>query len=150
MEAAIAAARAGIESGQTPFGCAVVLEGRLLAARHNTVWRDGDPTRHAEVIAIGVACRELGSLDLSGATLCATCEPCPMCFSAAHWARVSRVVYGATIADAAAAGFNELAIPAERMNADGGGRVELVAGFMADACRDLFLYWRELGRSLPY
>jgi tRNA(Arg) A34 adenosine deaminase TadA len=150
MAAAIAAARAGTEAGQAPFGCAIALGGRVLAAGHNTVWRDGDPTRHAEVNVIGAACRELGSISLAGATLYATCEPCPMCFAAAHWARVGRIVWGASIADAQAAGFNELAIPAERLRALGGTGVELVAGFRADDCRALFRDWRELGRGRAY
>lgn len=150
MDAAILAARAGVEQGQTPFGCAVVLAGRLIASGYNTVWRDSDPTRHAEVNAIGAACRALAGLDLSGATLYATCEPCPMCFSAAHWARISRIVYGAAIDDAVAAGFNELVIPAARMRAAGGSGIELVAGVRADGCRELFRHWRGLGRSGSY
>lgn len=150
MTAAISAARAGIVAGQTPFGCAIARDGRVLVAGHNTVWRDGDPTRHAEVNVIGAACREAGSIELSGTTLYATCEPCPMCFSAAHWARVSRVVFGASIEDARAAGFNELAIPSQRLRELAGTGVELVAGLMADECRELFRYWQELGRSRPY
>ncbi|MFO7674930.1 MAG: nucleoside deaminase [bacterium] len=150
MAAALAAARAGIASGQTPFGCAIAFGGQVVATGCNTVWRDGDPTRHAEVNAIGAACRELGQVVLAGATLYATCEPCPMCFSAAHWARVGRIVYGATIADARAAGFNELTIPAERLRAMGGTAVELVGGVRAEECRALFREWREQGQARPY
>ncbi len=150
MAAAIAAARRGIAVGQSPFGCAVVRDGRVLTACHNSVWRDSDPTRHAEVNAISDVCRQLATIDLSGCTLYATCEPCPMCFSAAHWARVSRVVFGAGIADAKAAGFNELEVPADELRRIGGNGMDLVPDFMTDECRGLFREWREMGRGRAY
>jgi len=150
MRLAIRVAQSGVEKGQSPFGCCIVKDGRVLACAHNTVWLDTDPTRHAEVNAISQACRELGSIDLTGCELFATCEPCPMCFSAAHWARVSKIVYGARIADAARAGFNELSIPAEKMKRDSSGEVELVSGFMAEECRELFQVWAELKKGRPY
>lgn len=150
MAAALRAARAGIATGQSPFGCAIGRNGRVLIASHNTVWRDTDPTRHAEVNAISAACRKLGSIYLSGCTLYATCEPCPMCFSAAHWARVSRAVFGASIADARAAGFNELVIPARDLKRLGRHRIELVSGFMAEECRALFAEWQKAGKCGAY
>jgi len=103
MRAAIAKARDGIRAGQTPFGAAVVHGGRVLVAAHNTVWRDTDPTAHAEVGALRQAARLLRRIDLAGCDLFTTCEPCPMCLVATHWAKVDRVVFGATIEDAAAA-----------------------------------------------
>jgi len=150
MEAAITAAREGIGKGQSPFGCAVSRRGEVLVSSCNTVWLHTDPTRHAEVNAISEACRSLGTLDLAGCTLYATCEPCPMCFSAAHWARVGRVVYGATIADARAAGFNELDIPARDLKRLGRYSIELAPDFMADACRALFTEWRQAGKCGAY
>jgi guanine deaminase len=73
----------------------------------NRVTADNDPTAHAEVTAIRTACRELGTFDLSGATLYTSCEPCPMCLASALWARVSRVVYAADRHDAASVGFDD-------------------------------------------
>jgi tRNA(Arg) A34 adenosine deaminase TadA len=150
MELAIGEALAGVEHGQSPFGCCIMKNGRVVATAHNTVWEESDPSAHAEVNAIRQACRELGTIDLSGCVLYATCEPCPMCYSAAHWARVSKVVFGARIEDAQAAGFNELVIPAERMKAFSDDGVELVTDFMAEECRQVFRRWRELGGCRPY
>lgn len=147
---AIAAARRGVGAGQSPFGCTIVRDGRVLAVAHNRVWLETDATAHAEVNAIREACRQAGTIDLSGSTLYATCEPCPMCYAAAHWARVGRIVFGASIADARAAGFNELSIPADVMRNEGRDGIELVSGFRAAECRELFRYWKELGRGRPY
>ena len=110
MELAIAKTREGIRHGQTPFGACIVKKGRVIACSHNEVWKNTDITAHAEVAAIRVACRKLGTIDLSGCTIYSTCEPCPMCFSAIHWAGIGKIVYGAGIADAAECGFGELEI----------------------------------------
>lgn len=92
-----------------PFGAVVVrdADGAVVGEGANRVTLDLDPTAHAEVVAIRAACAALGRFDLRGCTLYASCEPCPMCHGAAHWARVDRVVYGASAADAAAAGFDD-------------------------------------------
>jgi tRNA(Arg) A34 adenosine deaminase TadA len=107
----------GVESAAGeggPFGALVALEnGRVVGRGTNRVVSEGDPTQHAEVVAIREACRTLGSHDLSGAVLYASCEPCPMCFGAAYWARVDRIVHAASRADAAAAGFDDAAIHAD-------------------------------------
>ncbi|MEO0073590.1 MAG: nucleoside deaminase, partial [candidate division WOR-3 bacterium] len=102
MELAITQAARGIRKGQSPFGCILVRNGKVLSRAHNTVWQDCDPSAHAEVNAIRQACRRLRTIDLSGTVLYATCEPCPMCFGAAHWARIAKIVFGASIRDAAA------------------------------------------------
>lgn len=138
MRRAIAKARAGIAEGQTPFGACIVRDGRVLAAEHNAVWATTDSTAHAEVQAIRAACRALGTVDLSGCVIYSTCEPCPMCFSAIHWAKVSTIVFGARIADAQGLGFSELTIPNEAMKREGGSPVEIVAGFLRDECLALF------------
>jgi guanine deaminase len=107
----------GVESASGvggPFGALVATaDGRVVGRGTNQVVSEGDPTLHAEVVAIREACRELGTHDLSGAVLYASCEPCPMCFGAAYWARVDRIVHAASRADAAAAGFDDAAIHAD-------------------------------------
>src|SRR4051812_13423533 len=108
LRRAIEVCRQGIAAGQSPFGAVIVREGRVVVAAHNTVWRDLDPTAHAEVNALRAAAAALQSIELAGCTLYSTCEPCPMCLAASHWAKVDRVVFGAAIADATAAGFGEL------------------------------------------
>jgi tRNA(Arg) A34 adenosine deaminase TadA len=150
MVAAIRQARAGVRAGQSPFGCAITEQGRLVAGAHNTVWQTCDSTAHAEVNAIRKACQKLHTIDLSGCVLYTTCEPCPMCYSATHWARIPRIVFGAGIADAQAAGFNELAIPAAKMRSFSRGDVELVSGFMIEECRALFSTWNAHGKGRAY
>jgi len=90
-----------------PFGAVVVRDGIVIGRGWNQVTSTNDPTAHAEVIAIRAACRELRDFRLSGCVLYASCEPCPMCLAAAYWARVDRLVYAATRADAAAVGFDD-------------------------------------------
>ena len=82
-----------------PFGAVVVLHGKILATAGNSVVRDNDPSAHAEVNAIREACRKLGNPHIEGAVLYSSCEPCPMCYSTAYWARVSKIFYAASWAD---------------------------------------------------
>lgn len=143
MRAAVQAAREGIRGGQAPFGACLAREGEVLARAHNVVWRTTDITAHAEVHAIRRACRELGTVDLSGTVMYATCEPCPMCFSACHWARTDRIVYGARIDDARAAGFSELAIGNREMKERGASPVTVTGGVLREECLELFERWRR-------
>ena len=143
MQLAIDKCRAGIEAGQTPFGCAIAQGDRVLAAAHNTVLQTTDITAHAEMNAIREACRAAGSIFLDSAIVATTCEPCPMCMAALHWARVKTVYYGASIADARAAGFQELSVPAAKLVQLGDSPVELIAGLLAEDCRELFAQWKR-------
>lgn len=102
---ALAAEAARTDGG--PFGAVVLCDGEVVATGVNRVTADHDPTAHAEVIALRAAGRTLGTNDLTGCVLYASCRPCPMCLAAAWWARVDRVVHAATDADAAAAGFDD-------------------------------------------
>jgi tRNA(Arg) A34 adenosine deaminase TadA len=72
-----------------------------------------------------------------------------MCLSAIHWSKIGRVVYGATIADAAAAGFTELHVPAKELARQGGSRLVVQDGLLRDACRELFERWKQAGGQ-PY
>ena len=100
-------ALANVADGGGPFGAVIVRDGELVAEGQNRVTRDLDPTAHAEVTAIRTACRTRGDFTLPGAVLYTSCEPCPLCLSAALWARVSRVVYAADRHDAARGGFDD-------------------------------------------
>ena len=95
MAEALAEARRGLESGEVPVGAIVVVGGEIVARAHNAPITLADPTAHAEILALREAARQLGNYRLTGATLYATVEPCPMCCGALLHARVSRVVYGA-------------------------------------------------------
>ncbi|HEO64204.1 MAG TPA: nucleoside deaminase, partial [Candidatus Omnitrophica bacterium] len=97
MRLAVSKAEHGIKAGQTPFGACIVKNGKVIVCQHNAVWQNTDITAHAEIAAIREACRKLNSIDLSGCTIYSTTEPCPMCFTAIHWAKISRIVYGTSI-----------------------------------------------------
>jgi guanine deaminase len=96
-----------VAEGGGPFGAVVVQDGEIVATGQNRVTRDLDPTAHAEVQAIRNACRATGDFSLAGMTLYPSCEPCPLCVSAALWARLDRVVYAADRDDAARGGFDD-------------------------------------------
>lgn len=149
MRLAIDRCREGIAAGQSPFGCAIAVDDRIVAVSHNRVRAATDITAHAEITAIREACRALGDIHLSGARVASTCEPCPMCMSALHWARVDTVAYGASIADAEAAGFNELRLSAAEVLRIGGSPVTLVPELLRDDCRALFAEWRATNPQ-PY
>jgi guanine deaminase len=150
MALAIAEAREGIAAGQSPFGAIIVRDGEVVAATHNTVWRDLDPTAHAEVNCIRRAAEALGAIDLGGCEMYSTCEPCPMCLSAIHWAKIDRVVYGATIADAARAGFCELHVDARALAEMGRSPLKVESGLLREQCAALFAEWRAAGLCRAY
>ena len=150
MRLAIQKAQEGIAAGQSPFGSLIVHEGKVVAATHNTVWRDGDPTAHAEVNCIRAAARALKTIVLHGCTLYSTTEPCPMCLAAIHWAKIDRVVFGATIADAAAAGFSELAVDAKVLAKMGGSHLVVEDGLLREECAALFGQWKKAGLAKAY
>ncbi len=150
MRLAIATAREGVAAGQTPFGACLVKADRVIACTHNVVWASLDITAHAEVQTIRTACAALKTIDLSGCTLYSTCEPCPMCFSAAHWARLARIVYGAEIADARRAGFHELTISNLALKQLGESPVELAGGLLREECLALFDVWAKQPNRRTY
>jgi len=150
MQQAIDKAREGIDKGNTPFGACIVNSGKEVACCHNQVWADTDITAHAEIVAIRQACRHLGTVDLSGTVLYSTCEPCPMCFSAIHWANISKIFFGARIEDALGLGFNELVISNEEMKRSGKSRVEVEGMFMLEENLELFRYWDGISGRKAY
>jgi len=108
MLRAIELARHGMSGGAGgPFGSVVVKDGEILGEGWNRVLGTNDPTAHGEVTAIRDACGKLGHFSLEGCEIYTTGEPCPMCLGAIHWARISRIYYGFSIADAATVGFDD-------------------------------------------
>lgn len=141
MRLAIEKAREGIRSGQTPFGACLVKDGAVVCVEHNHVWGYTDITAHAEVSAIRKACEILKTVDLSGCVIYSTCEPCPMCFSACHWARISKIVYGSRIADARKLGFDELTVSNTVMKFLGHSSLRVEKDFLRPECLELFSLW---------
>ena len=133
MAIAIEEARKAVEHGDVPVGALVVVDGRIIAARHNQREATNDPTAHAELLAVRAAARALESWRLDGATVVCTLEPCAMCAGALQQARVARVVYGAADPKAGACGslYNLGADP--RLNHE----FEIRHGARAAECADL-------------
>ncbi|KPP90573.1 MAG: Cytosine/adenosine deaminase [Rhodobacteraceae bacterium HLUCCA08] len=94
-EIALWAARLDRDGADAAFTAAVIRDGAVIARARNAVMDSGDPTRHAEIVAIGEAARAAGGRDLSGATLVASCQPCEMCLGAMRWAGIARLVFAA-------------------------------------------------------
>jgi guanine deaminase len=111
LQIAIEEARKGVEAGHGgPFGAVIVHQDEIIATAHNEVVLRNDPTAHAEILAIREAGKRLERFHLRGCILYCTGEPCPMCFSAIHWAHLNRVIYCNTKQDAAAIGFDDALI----------------------------------------
>ena len=120
MQQAIALATENVLSGRGgPFGAVIVRNGDVISTGSNLVTASNDPTAHAEVVAIRIACSTLKSFSLEGCEIYTSCEPCPMCLAAIYWARLGAIFYGCTAAEAAEAGFDdaflyrEVALPHE-------------------------------------
>ena len=96
MAEALREAELAASEGEIPVGCVIVRDGQLVARGHNLREQTGDPTAHAEVVAIRRAAQALGCWKLSGCTMYVTLEPCPMCAGAISQARISRLIYGAS------------------------------------------------------
>src|SRR6201989_2378679 len=108
MRMAIRLSEHNIQNGLGgPFGAVVVKDGEVIAESANTVVPENDPTAHAEVSAIRLACKALGTYDLSGCEIYTSCEPCPMCLGAIYWARIDKIYYANTKADAAQISFDD-------------------------------------------
>lgn len=145
MRRALAEARRNLRRADGgPFGACVLRGGRVIAVARNTVLLRRDPTCHAEVGAIRLAARRLGTHDLAGCTICSTTEPCPMCFAAIHWAGIGRIVYGTRISDVARLGFRELTVSNRRLRRLGGSAVEIAGGVLREECLALLRGWADL------
>ncbi len=150
MGLAIEQARFAIAAKQSPFGSVIVRDHQLIAAAHNRVWETCDPTAHAEVTTIRAGSASLRTIDFSGCILYSTCEPCPMCATAIHWSKFDAVVYGATIADAAAAGFSELTVSIQDLYRTGNSPVQIISGIRRPECAELFQLWLRTPGTRKY
>ncbi len=108
MRRAIALSAEKMQQGAGgPFGTVIARDGKIVAEGWNQVTSTNDPTAHSEVVAIRRACEAIGSFDLSGHEIYASCEPCPMCLAAIYWARLDRIWFGNDRTQAAAIGFDD-------------------------------------------
>ncbi|HVW97735.1 MAG TPA: nucleoside deaminase [Mucilaginibacter sp.] len=127
-----------------PFGAVVVKNGEVVASSANRVIPDNDPTAHAEVSAIRLACKALGTYNLSGCEIYTSCEPCPMCLGAIYWARIDKIYYANTKDDAAAIGFDDHFIYTE-IESDMDKRQVPFVQLLRDEALPVFKHWQEDG-----
>jgi tRNA(adenine34) deaminase len=143
MREALSAARRAPAHRDVPVGAIVVKGGEVIARARNRREAEGDPTAHAEVIAIRRAAKKLGSWRLDGCTLYVTLEPCAMCAGAIVLARLPRLVYGAADPKAGFAGsLGDLCRDA-RLN----HRVHVLAGVLADQCGEVLKAFFRVKRA---
>lgn len=108
IEYTIDLAKKNVECGAGgPFAAIIVKNNEIIAEGLNSVTSGNDPTAHAEIMAIRVACSKLNTFQLKDCTIYSSCEPCPMCLGAIYWARPEKLIFAATKDDAAKAGFDD-------------------------------------------
>jgi guanine deaminase len=150
MRKAIGLATENVRSGNGgPFGAVIAKDGVLIGEGINSVTRDNDPTAHAEVSAIRAACQILGVFSLRGCEIYTSCEPCPMCLAAIYWARINRIWYANTSADAARIAFDdaflyrELALPLTE-------RTVPASMLLREQAWESFQLWLDIPNKTPY
>jgi tRNA(Arg) A34 adenosine deaminase TadA len=150
MTEALTLARLGIERGDGgPFGAVVVMNDKIIGRGWNQVIKRNDPTAHAEILAIREACAQTASYHLPGGVLYTTCEPCPMCLSAAYWACITRLVFAAKADDAAAIGFNDNFIQGELLKPVG-ERSMITEQLHRHHSLALFRQWQTSDKRVDY
>ncbi len=150
LQQAIDQALRNVETGQGgPYGAVIVRNGEVIAASGNRVTVDLDPTAHAEIIAIRLACQALQDFQLKDSVLYTSCEPCPMCLGAIYWARLQTVYFACNRHDAAAAGFDDSFIYDELAIAPAERRIAMLHLDLPDACRP-FAAWAEKNDKVCY
>jgi tRNA(adenine34) deaminase len=140
MDAALAQAALAREAGEVPIGAVVSIGGEIVGGGFNQPIRAGDPTAHAEIVALRDAAQRVGNYRLTGATLCVTIEPCLMCIGALVHARIGTLVYGAAEPKSGAVVSTVRGAELPGLN----HRFEVVSGVREDACRELMqAFFRE-------
>jgi tRNA(Arg) A34 adenosine deaminase TadA len=137
MRIAIKEAAISLKEGNNGFGAVLVKDSRIIATAHDSEVTDSDPTAHAEMNLIRIASRRCHG-DLSGCTLISTHEPCPMCMGALVWAKVSEVVYGASIKDTVKLGKNRIRLSCREIAKKSPWKLKVRGGVLKEQC--LLLY----------
>src|SRR5467141_776569 len=133
MGAALEEARRACDAGEVPIGAVVAVDGAIVGRGFNQPISSGDPTAHAEIVAIREAARRTGNYRLTGAALCVTIEPCLMCVGALVHARIGMLVYGASEPKSGAVISIVRGGELPGLN----HRFDVVSGVREDQCRDL-------------
>jgi len=146
---AINLAKKSVEKGGGPFGAVIVKDDIVIAQGSNDVTLKNDPTAHAEVTTIRKACKKLNTYDLTGSILYTSCEPCPMCLSAAYWAHIDKIYYGCTKEDAKDIGFDDSFIY-EQINLKPEKRSIPAINILRDQAITAFRMWDEKTDKVEY
>jgi guanine deaminase len=150
LRRAITLATENVVSGKGgPFAALIVRDDQIVAEGLNMVTATNDPTAHGEVSAIRAACRTLGTFTLAGCTLYTSCEPCPMCLAASHWARLDAIFYGSSASDAARAGFDD-AFLYDEFRKDPASRTLPATQLLADEAWASFAAWLSSPNKVEY
>ncbi|WGQ08516.1 nucleoside deaminase [Pedobacter gandavensis] len=132
-----------------PFGAVVVKDGKVIAKSGNKVTSTNDPTAHAEVSAIRMACKKLKTFDLTGCVIYTSCEPCPMCLSAVYWSRINTIYYANTKVDAANIGFDDQFIY-EELEKPMPARSLPIQQMLRDEALQAFKLWEQSSMRVTY
>jgi guanine deaminase len=132
-----------------PFGAVVVKDGTLVAEGANQVTSTNDPTAHAEVLAIREACKKLRTFDLEGCEIYTSCEPCPMCLGAIYWARLSRIYFANSAADASKIGFDDSLIYGEIARPHPQRKIPMIQ-LMREEALAAFRAWKDKPDKIAY
>lgn len=150
MMEAIMLSQKGMDNNEGgPFGCVVVKDDKVIGRGNNKVICNVDPTAHAEIVAIRDACTHLGTFQLDGCEVYASCEPCPMCLGAIYWARPSIVYFANSREDAASIGFDDSMIYSE-MNLDHTERKIPIINLNIAGASEVFENWTKKNDKFLY
>jgi guanine deaminase len=150
LRQAIELAVDNVKTGQGgPYGAVIVKDNQLLSATGNKVTSTLDPTAHAEVLAIRMACLKLNDFQLKGCVLYTSCEPCPMCLGAIYWARLEKVYFACSRQEAAAANFDDSFIYDEIAISPSKRSIAMLHLELPEVCQP-FEIWKESTAKVPY
>ena len=149
MREAIKLADASVAKGGGPFGAVIVKDGKVIAGSSNRVTIDNDPTAHAEVNTIRMACRALNTFSLEGCDIYTSCEPCPICLGAIYWAHIDRIFYGNNRKDAADIDFADNFIY-EELEKPMDKRSVPITPMLRDEAIRTFVAWKEKSDKVEY
>lgn len=149
MRLAVSLACENVKNGGGPFGAVITKDNNMVSMGVNRVTADDDPTAHAEINAIRIACRKLGTFNLSGCEIYTSCEPCPMCLGAIYWAHIDAVYYGCSKEDAAAADFDDSFIYHE-LSLSPANRAKVMQQLLPHEALEAFRLWDSIPDKKTY
>ena len=149
MQRAIELSVENVDKGGGPFGSVIVKNNKIIAEGANKVTSTNDPTAHGEIVAIREACKKLNNFNLNGSELYSSCEPCPMCLSAIYWARISKIYFANSRADAQKIDFDDSLIYSELQKNINGRKIPMIQ-MMRDEALKAFDLWDEKIDKVKY